>query len=308
MKILVTGANGDIGEAIGRILQESFPDAAVFGADAAGRWPGGFTFEKMLELPHSSAFEYADHISRLAEGFDLIIPSSEPEILRLSKTPSGIGKLPLLMVDSRILNIFMDKYETAMFFERNGLKAPSTKRLSEVCTVDRPLYVKPRRGAGGRGHRLVTTNEELHFMKQVCNADWIAQEYLPGDDNEFTCALFRFGSELRTVILKRRLHGDKTVRAEVVENPEIEIILGKVALLTDLEGCINVQLKLTDDGPMVFEINPRLSSTVMMRHRLGFKDCEWWVKSFLGMDIGIATAPKAGAVAYRTSMERVVSE
>ena len=31
----------------------------------------------------------------------------------------------------------------------------------------------------------------------------------------------------------------------------------------------------------IFEINPRLSSTVMMRYKLGFKDCLWWINFYL---------------------------
>jgi len=38
---------------------------------------------------------------------------------------------------------------------------------------------------------------------------------------------------------------------------------------------MNVQLRLTDKGPRVFEINPRFSSTVLMRHRLGYCDVLW---------------------------------
>lgn len=308
MKILVTGANGDIGEAIGRVLQETLPEAEISGADAAGRWPGGFVFKHMLQIPLASAPGYMEHLRGLAEEFDLIIPSSEPELARLSQIPDVRNQLPLLMVDPRVLNIFMDKYETVLFFEKNGLKAPKTKLFTEVGSADLPVYVKPRRGAGGRGHRLLKTMEELLAAKQVATEDWVAQEYLPGDDSEYTCALFRFGGDLRSVVLKRQLQGDKTVKAEVVENEEINMLLNKIALLIDLDGCINVQLRMTDDGPKVFEINPRLSSTVMMRHRLGFKDCEWWVKSFFGMDIGKTIMPRAGAVAYRMSTEHVVPE
>ena len=49
----------------------------------------------------------------------------------------------------------------------------------------------------------------------------------------------------------------------------------------NLNGSINVQLKINNSRYAIFEINPRLSSTVMMRHKLGFKDCLWWIEYIL---------------------------
>lgn len=303
MKILVTGANGDIGEAVGRILLEEFPHAEISGADAAGRWPGGFVFKNMLQVPLASAPEYLDHLHGLADQFDLIIPTSEPELARLSQVKDIKSQLPLLMVSPEILNIFMDKYETALFFEKHHLNPPRTRLFSEVGIADLPIYIKPRRGAGGRGHHLVKTSAELQAAKLIASDDWIAQEYLPGD--EYTCALSRLEGKVKYIALKRQLQGDRTVKAEVVDVPEINTLLEGLAEILDLDGCINVQLKLTNNCPRVFEINPRLSSTVMMRHQLGFSDCEWWVRSFFGMPLRESSSPMVSAVVHRMSIEHV---
>jgi len=303
MKILVTGANGDIGEAVGRILLEEFPHAEISGADAAGLWPGGFVFKNMLPIPLASAPEYIDHLRGLAKQFDLIIPTNEPELARLSQIKDIKRQLPLLMVSSEILNVFMDKYETALFFERHQLNPPKTKLFTEVDTADLPIYIKPRRGAGGRGHHLVKTSAELQATKLIASDDWIAQEYLPGD--EYTCALSRLEGTVKYIALKRQLQGDRTVKAEVVDIPEINVLLKDLAEILHLDGCINVQLKMTNNCPRVFEINPRLSSTVMMRHLLGFSDCEWWVRSFFGMPRRESCSPLVGAVVHRMSREHV---
>ena len=49
----------------------------------------------------------------------------------------------------------------------------------------------------------------------------------------------------------------------------------------DLRGSINVQFKAIKNKIKIFEINPRLSSTVLMRDITGFKDCYWWINDFL---------------------------
>jgi carbamoyl-phosphate synthase large subunit len=306
MKILVTGANGDIGEAVGRILKEEFPDAVISGADAAGRWPGGVVYQNMIDVPLASAPEYLDSMQNLAKQFDLIIPTSEPELVRLALVKNIKSRLPLLMVDPVILNTFMDKYEAFNFFKKNKIKSPETKLFAEISLADLPAYIKPRRGAGSRGHRLVRSDLELQAAKQFASDEWIAQEYLPGDDNEYTCALCCLGDDIKYLVLKRQLQGDKTVKAEVVDSPEIFTLLEKIAQVIELDGCINVQLKMTDQGPVVFEINPRFSSTVMMRHRLGFKDCQWWVRDFFRMPVSDYCVPQSGTLVYRMSTEYVV--
>ena len=62
-------------------------------------------------------------------------------------------------------------------------------------------------------------------------------------------------------------------------------LLLELADKIDLNGSINVQLKINNKRHAIFEINPRLSSTVMMRHKMGFKDCVWWINYSLKKQI-----------------------
>ena len=59
----------------------------------------------------------------------------------------------------------------------------------------------------------------------------------------------------------------------------------KIATGLDLRGSMNIQLRLTDKGPRVFEINPRFSSTVLMRHRIGYRDVLWTIEEAEGKSI-----------------------
>jgi carbamoyl-phosphate synthase large subunit len=308
MRILVTGANGDVGEAVGRILISEFPDADICGADSAGSWPAAFVFARVLQLPPASAPEYLDALGSCAGPFDLIIPTAEAELATLSRAPDVRNELPLLMVDSNIVRTFMDKYDTSVFFETHGIHSPRTKHVSAAAVADLPLYLKPRVGAGGRGHQLIATAAEFQLMREQYTDDWIVQEYLDGVENEFTCALARFGGDVRHITLRRKLRGGATAVGEVSTIVSVDAILRNIAEMIDLEGCINVQLKVTRDGPQVFEINPRLSSTVMMRHKLGFQDCLWWVRHFFGLPIGAYVVPVDGAMVYRMWSEHVLLE
>ena len=77
----------------------------------------------------------------------------------------------------------------------------------------------------------------------------------------------------------------------------------QVADALDLEGAINIQLRIDNGEPVIFEINPRFSSTVGFRHRLGFTDGIWAIEARLGLEIADYTPPAAG-----TRIERVAQE
>jgi carbamoyl-phosphate synthase large subunit len=49
----------------------------------------------------------------------------------------------------------------------------------------------------------------------------------------------------------------------------------KIAKKLELNGSINIQLRLHEGLPYIFEINPRFSSTVFIRSELGFNDVAW---------------------------------
>jgi carbamoyl-phosphate synthase large subunit len=79
--------------------------------------------------------------------------------------------------------------------------------------------------------------------------------------------------------MKRRLSSGVTSFAEVVNDLSIETLCIRIAESLELFGSINIQLRLVEGlGPMVFEINPRFSSTVGMRHAIGFSDLIWSIE------------------------------
>ena len=96
----------------------------------------------------------------------------------------------------------------------------------------------------------------------------------------------------------RLLVGGLTGWARVIKNKQVGNLLSVIAKGWNLEGSINVQLKITKKGPMIFEINPRFSSTVYMRHKLGFTDVIWSLKEFYDEPVKL-TCAKIGSVCIR---------
>ena len=69
--------------------------------------------------------------------------------------------------------------------------------------------------------------------------------------------------------------------AQTFKNIKIEKKLLKIANELNLNGVINIQFKIKNNQLKIFDINPRLSSTVKMRDLIGFKDCLWWIQDKL---------------------------
>jgi carbamoyl-phosphate synthase large subunit len=83
-------------------------------------------------------------------------------------------------------------------------------------------------------------------------------------------------------------------------------MLNRLAEILDLQGSINPQLRLTERGPVIFEIYPRFSGTVMFRHLLGFKDFIRSVNEIAGKTIEDYIPPQVGTRFYRASQEVIL--
>ena len=86
----------------------------------------------------------------------------------------------------------------------------------------------------------------------------------------------------------------------------IDKYIKKVAEIFQLDGAMNIQLRMTKQGPMLFEINPRLSSTLVFRDMLGFSDLQWWIFSMSDQKIPAYQKPKTGTLFYRGVAEYII--
>ena len=299
-KILVTGCGGDIGLAIGRILQETKIADSVVGCDIEEDHAGRVFFDRCFAMESAASPKYGERLTQLIEDaqIDLVIPASEPELRRLYANHFFGRRALFLMANDTALAIGFDKYKTAEFLQEQGLPYPWTQRAADGAPRELPCILKSRTGCGSKDVRILTA--ETYREENVYHEDDIFQEWIAEDAEEYTCGLFRSVlGEIRTIILRRRLHGGLTGCGTVEENPEIEALLSALAKALNLRGSINVQLRLRDGMPYVFEINPRFSSTVRFRHQLGFSDVLWSLQDVAGHLLSDYVPPRAGIRFYK---------
>ena len=279
MKVLVTGVAGDIGNGIGRILKGADFVERLIGCDIHGEHMGGCIFDGCEIVPKASSPDYIDALRALTKkaGLDAIVVTSEHE-LRFFSGLAGkglINDLPLVMANQGSMEIGFDKLKAAEYVAGLGFPVPWTKPVAQDVPVSYPCVLKSRFGAGNQGVYIVKDGK-LANAYQTLFPDYVWQEYLPDDDKEYTCGVYGCADgEVRVIIFRRRLVSGVTGYAELVQDEEIESLCVAVANALNLRGSINIQLRLTVRGPMIFEINPRFSSTVVFRHKMGFTDLLW---------------------------------
>ena len=301
--IVVTGCGGDIGQSIGKILKESPLFEKVIGADVTDEHAGKFIFDEMIKLPLCSSLDYIESLEKLIQQFniDLVLPISEPELRMLTEQEieSDFLSTKLICANLKSRHVGFDKLMTSDFLKQSNLPFPETFVISTKSPAQLPLILKSRKGSGSKSVFILNDIDEFGFYQKKY-PDFIAQELIAGDPDEYTCGLFRSKkNEIRSVIYKRKLVDSYSGYGEVVENNSISELLHSIATNLDLRGSINVQLKLSEKGPCVFEINPRFSSTVKFRHMMGFKDLIWSVEDAVGQPLSNFTSPQVGTKFYK---------
>jgi carbamoyl-phosphate synthase large subunit len=308
-KVLVTGVAGDVGQGVALALSRSRYRDAVLGADAdAGSIPRALV-GRSLPLPLARSDDYLPALTAVIEreGVGCIIPGSEAETSALLEAGWLTGSAPCAIIapNADAVRICLDKLTTSTFLREHGIAVPWTVPATSAIVPEFPCIRKRRRGRGSRGLQLIAGPDEVPALDAE---DHVFQQYLSDDGAEFTCGLYRDGTGgVRTIVLRRRLSGGRTGTAVVERHGAIEVALARVAEALDLRGSVNVQLRLVDDRPMIFEINPRYSSTVAFRDEVGFRDVVWAVDEANGFPIGPYLADNVGRRYRRGDVVPVVA-
>lgn len=309
--ILITGCGGDIGQSIAKILRQESPQTRLIGCDIHLNHAGKIYFDDIEVVPKASSKDYFLTLSKIvtSQQVDLIIPMSEAEIMRFTNDHQEKEQLriPVLTASENVIKIGLDKLSTANFLKAQGLNHPWTIPASQELPAEFPCVMKMRSGQGSKQFTIIENMEVAkYYQKLRPNNLW--QEYLLPNDREYTCGVYRTKrKEIRTIVIRRTLSGGLTATGEIINNHIIDNYLRSIAEKLDFYGSINLQLRLTKRGPVLFEINPRFSSTVVFRHLVGFRDLIWSLQELKGISLDQYLTPaKQGTKIFRCFNEVIL--
>lgn len=285
-KILVTAIGGNVANGILKILVKGNDE--IYGCDI-NDFPVGI--DKVKVFWKSDLAVSPDYIPNLLNkclyyGITHIIPVNESEINVISNNIDlfAINNIKLIMQNKSVLDICLDKLTTMRYLSKFiNENIPRTFTFNEFVENNETYVVKLRNSCGSKFLKYISTRDELEDLPHS-NEEYIVQEYLENNDEEYTIGLFADKEEINTIIFKRKLHDGYTNFVELVQIDEIEVLAKNIANIFNLRGYINIQLRKKNGKYKIFEINPRISGTVYFRHMLGFDDVIWWINLVDGIE------------------------
>ena len=218
-RLLVTGAGAGPAENLIRSLRGGEPTLVIAGCHHDRFALRASAADAKYLVPPSAHRDYLPALRRLAarEKIDLVIPTSDADVLRLARGRRAFGRRVFLPSVS-LIELCQDKYALTMRLRRRGVPAPQTYPVRRPADVvghfrrlgpRRPIWCRIRSGHGGLGALPVTTPAqarswiEYWVSARGVRADrFTLSEYLPGRD--FSCqSLWRDGAPVLTKTFER---------------------------------------------------------------------------------------------------------
>jgi carbamoyl-phosphate synthase large subunit len=294
--LLVTGVGDTVGQAIVKAARGATAPLRIVGTDADPLAAGLDWVDIAEVVPHC-----VDKVGYLASLTDLcrrervrlLLPGSERELVLLSEHAEHFRReagTKVLASNPDVLHIALDKWRTCKFLEANGLRHPSFARLDDAEEVERlidgigfPLLAKPRRSTGSRGVLVVRSPADL-AEAQGAPSPMVIQELLGSPEQEYSVETWTCvdGTLLGPIsYLREQLSAGDTYSARIARHAEVEAEGRAVTAALGSFGPCNVQLRMTERGPVTFEINPRFSGGVSLRAHFGFNEVDMAVRQMV---------------------------
>ncbi len=280
--IVVTGVGGPAGRAAATYFAEN--GYRVVGTDMREVSSPSWAF-RLVPGARDPRFPSALLAVAVDEGAALVLPTVTEELPVVARMRRALRErgIALSVSDPPGIDVANDKLLTARALSANGVAVPTTfsgatRGAAVVGTIGYPLLSKPRFGRGGRG---VKVHRSAADLAHTGPDEIVWQAFLPGE--EFDVNLFVERDDhaatvtvLRKVTLKEGLVGN-ALSVERASRPDVAALALRAALALDLEGPLDVDIRLGHDGaPAVLDVNARVGANVLSaREVLDALDDAW---------------------------------
>jgi len=311
LRVAVTGVSGDAGRGAVHGLRGNPPGAEpiwILGLDASACPEPDL--DACMQLPPVRQPIYPDALKAALShyGIEVLLPCIDREIAILSDARGLLAETcsKVVLAPPELVEAAEDKLLTTRFLAARGIRAPITWETATRDDLAFPIVAKPRNGHGSQGVKILSDHAALQAFIAVPPRNYCFQQYVAGP--EFTVGFLydAHGIMQDAVAMERTLEEGRTVRARVVDDPDMQQFISTFGERVHGIGAVNAQLRWhDDDGPLVFEINARLSGSTEMRIAVGCNDPLRLVRHF-GRGDPIAQAHPRIATVHRRGSELTV--
>jgi len=276
MNVAVTGVGGGVGQSIIKALQNT--EYNVIGIDGEVLGAGLYAAKKSYLGFYANHPKFIDRIIKICkkEKCKTVFPGLDVELIPLSNNIEKLKANDIIPIvsDSKVIKIADDKLETTKFLRSNNFTYIKTYRLKDyIFELDFPVVLKPQKG-GTRSIGNFIAKDKREFDKYIANINtnnYVVQEYIQGD--EYTCGAVSFESGcIGVILIKRQLRCGDTYKAFVIKDEKLSDFVKSIINVLKPFGACNIQLRVRDKIPYIFEINARCSGTTASRALAGFNE------------------------------------
>lgn len=213
------------------------------------------------------------------DGVLIIAPETAGILAKLTAMAESWGKI-VLGSCSQALEVACNKAETYNLMKSKGLPVPQSEVLKRPFGVDTkteildnfsfPLVIKPAYGTGGEGVRLIRNEEqldkELGKLAIMEKEPFLVQEYILGQ--AVSVSLFVLDGKVLPLSLNKQIinHEDELIFHGITVpyihhqvRDIIKLATGACEQVKGLKGFVGVDLVVCPQGPVLIEINPRIT-------------------------------------------------
>jgi len=278
-----------------RVLRSHDVRGSVIVTDVNLLSPAVHMADRACLVPLSADPSYIDAIAALCEenSVGLVVPTidDELEIFAAARNRFDARGIQVAVSSETTTAICNDKLLTCDHLRANGIAAAQSWLRNDVPVgAALPLFVKPRYGRGSVRAFAANSRRELEFFSDYV-PDAVVQEYLEGP--EFTIDLLcDFNGRPLSIVPRERvvIRSGVTDRGRTVADPRLIDLALACARVFDFVGPINIQCRIVQDRPVVFEINPRFSGGIPLTIAAGAH----FPRMLVDLALGRTVAPRIG--------------
>ena len=301
--ILATAVGAVVGYGIIEALRLSGYRVHIIGCDIFSDAAGRFFADDFVVAKPAASEQYCDFLKNLIDEkhIDMVFFGIEQEINAVSGNRKAFdGCLNKLVIQpGDIIDLCNDKWLTHCWLSEKGLSEYAIEsavegEFADLRSAFGPSFIiKPRQSRGGKGIVTVEGEADFEYYRQRLGDDFMAQRVVGDADHEYTVGVFGLGDGQYSgeIYLRRTLSQEgATAKAWVVEDGALQTAARRITEALRPIGPTNYQFRKENDSVFLLEVNPRISSSVSIRSKMGYNEVAMSIQYFLE---GVTPAPAA---------------
>lgn len=232
-------------------------------------------------VPRIHESNYIEEMMRICQKYHIrgILSLIDPELSLLAEYKSLFAKenIQVIVSEPDAVNTCFDKYAFIQHLRKHQLPVVPTylnnDSIYEYLQSDElrfPLFVKPRNGSASIGIRKITSMEELQCYINGAN-DLIIQPFISGDEFGVDCYVDLVSKKVTNIFCKKKIkmRAGETDKSVAIKDSQLLELIEKLTQVLSLQGPIDVDCFLTEEGYVISEINPRFGGGYPHAHEAG---------------------------------------